>query len=405
MTKFISKPASHSNIAHLADTPLALLGGLSAAQFMRDYWQKKPLLIKQAFPGLKPPMSAATLKKLSKSDDVQSRLIWHDQGQWHLEHGPFDRLPSPQKPNWTLLVQSLDTHDDTASALLHQFNFVPAARLDDLMVSLATEGGGVGPHFDSYDVFLIQAAGKRHWKYGQQQDLSLIPNLPLKILSHFQPQADEILEPGDMLYLPPQAAHDGVSLSSDCMTLSVGFRAPDMATLAQGMLEAAAEQIAAREHGANSPMSDPPLPGPDLSARFRDPRQPATPEPAALPEQLIESSVRAVNRIRFDHALAERFLGCWLTEPNALAVFECDSDSTVLAVGARLTLDRRTRMLYRGNRLFINGELAQLKLNAPLRQLANDRTLVLTKSVLKKLPNELQERLQQWIEDGWIHLH
>ncbi len=384
--------------------PLEMLGGLTATEFMRDYWQKRPLLVKQAFPGLKPPVSTSDLKKLSKRDDVQSRLILQEQGQWQLEHGPLTKLPGANKPDWTLLIQSLDIHDDSASALLHRFNFMPAARLDDLMVSIATQGGGVGPHFDSYDVFLIQAQGQRHWKFGQQKDLSLIGGLPLKILKNFKPQEDAVLEPGDMLYLPPHAAHDGISLSNDCMTLSVGFRAPDMATLAQGMLEAAAEQIAAREHGATSPMADPPLPGVNLSARFCDPGQPAVVEPALLPERLIQACVESVKRLRFDQALASRFLGCWLTEPNPMAVFDPANDPVDLQPGYKLVLDRRTRMLYQGQMFFVNGELAPIKPNALVKKLANDRELTLTPANLSKMPDSVQQCLLDWLDAGWIKI-
>lgn len=388
----------------MTSKPLTMLGGLTAEQFMRDHWQKKPLLVRQAFPGLTPPVSAADLKKLSKQDGVQSRLIYREDDQWQLEHGPFAKLPGAKKPDWTLLIQSLDIHSDAASELLHQFRFVPLARLDDLMASIATKGGGVGPHFDSYDVFLIQAQGQRHWKFGQQTDLSLVDDLPLKILKHFKPEEDAVLDPGDMLYLPPHAAHDGVSLTNDCMTLSVGFRAPDAATLAQGMLEAAAEQIAAREHGAISPMADPPLPGPDLSERFRDPKQNAVNEPASLPQTLVQASLDAVKRLAFDQALAYRFLGCWLTEPNRLAVFEPASHDATLRANRFLVLDRRSRMLYQDQMLFINGELAPLKANSLLKHLANERALYLTESVLKRMPRAVEQCLLDWLDAGWVHL-
>ena len=218
------------------DQPLDLLGGLSPSKFMREYWQRKPLLIKGAFPDFRPPLSTPALKKLSRRDDVESRLVWKEKKIWHMERGPFARLPKPTEPNWSLLVQSVDIHDDDACALMNQFRFVPDARLDDLMISLATVGGGVGPHFDSYDVFLLQAQGRRRWSFGQQKDLTLIEGLSLKILKHFTPDETFVLEPGDMLYLPPQAAHDGVALDNDCMTISIGFRAPDEAALARGML-------------------------------------------------------------------------------------------------------------------------------------------------------------------------
>ncbi|WP_203564656.1 cupin domain-containing protein, partial [Bordetella pseudohinzii] len=297
------------------DQPLALLGGLSPNDFMRRHWQRKPLLIRQAIPGFKPPETLAALKKLARRDDVESRLIWREQGQWQMENGPFARLPKASEPDWTLLVQSVDLHSDAAAELMQRFRFVPDARLDDLMISIASDGGGVGPHFDSYDVFLLQAAGKRRWRYGRQKDLSLQPDLPLKILSRFEPEHEAVLEPGDMLYLPPQAAHDGVALGDDCMTISIGFRAPTQAALARGLLEAAADQAMARIGLLGGPYGEPALPGPRLDGLYRDPGQAATRHPAALPDALVQATLDTLSKLRFDDALAARFLGCWLTEP------------------------------------------------------------------------------------------
>ena len=141
------------------DHPIDLLGGLTPSKFMREYWQRKPLLIKQAFPNFRPPLTATALKKLGRRDDVESRLVWKEKKIWQMERGPFARLPKATEPNWSLLVQSVDIHDDAACALMNQFRFVPDARLDDLMISLASLGGGVGPHFDSYDVFCCKARG------------------------------------------------------------------------------------------------------------------------------------------------------------------------------------------------------------------------------------------------------
>lgn len=207
------------------DHPLPLLGDQSPNDFMRRYWQKKPLLIRQAIPGFKPPVTIAAVKKLARRDDVESRLIWRENGEWQMESGPFARLPKDNEGDWTLLVQSVDLHSDAAAELMQQFRFIPDVRLDDVMISIASHGGGVGPHFDSYDVFLLQAAGEREWRYGRQKDLSLEPDLPLKILSRFEPEAQAVLAPGDMLYLPPQAAHDGIATGDGCMTISIGFRA------------------------------------------------------------------------------------------------------------------------------------------------------------------------------------
>lgn len=389
------------------DKPLTLLGGLSPAQFMKTYWQKKPLLIRQAIPDFKSPVSVAALKKMSKQDEVESRLIQREKDQWQMDCGPFNRLPKASTPDWTLLVQSVDIHNDAACALMNQFRFVPDARLDDLMISLATVGGGVGPHFDSYDVFLLQAHGRRRWQFGQQSDLSLVEGLPLKILSDFVPEQEFVLEPGDMLYLPPQAAHDGVALD-ECMTISIGFRAPDEAALARGMLEAAADQIVARAGLASGPYGEPPLPGPKLDALYRDPKQVATVHPAEIPDGLIQTAVKAVSKIQFNEALAHRFLGCWLTEPNQAAVFDSyedheDNDDEDEPY-THWVLDRRTRMLYRGKQLFINGEVAAVEAESGLKILADERALAGSNPAAKKFSQDAVEALADWLDAGWIHL-
>lgn len=389
------------------DKPLTLLGGLTPAQFMKTYWQKKPLLIRQAIPDFKSPVSVAALKKMSKQDEVESRLIQREKDQWQMDCGPFSRLPKASTPDWTLLVQSVDIHNDAACALMNQFRFVPDARLDDLMISLATVGGGVGPHFDSYDVFLLQAHGRRRWQFGQQSDLSLVEGLPLKILSDFVPEQEFVLEPGDMLYLPPQAAHDGVALD-ECMTISIGFRAPDEAALARGMLEAAADQIVARAGLASGPYGEPPLPGPKLDALYRDPKQVATVHPAEIPDGLIQTAVKAVSKIQFNEALAHRFLGCWLTEPNQAAVFDSyedheDNDDEDEPY-THWVLDRRTRMLYRGKQLFINGEVAAVEAESGLKILADERALAGSNPAAKKFSQDAVEALADWLDAGWIHL-
>jgi 50S ribosomal protein L16 3-hydroxylase len=403
--------------------PLALLGGLTPAQFMKTYWQRKPLVIRQAFASFKPPVSTAALKKMSRRDDVESRLVWREKGQWQMDRGPFARLPKASEPDWSLLVQSVDIQDDAACSLMNQFRFVPDARLDDLMISLATIGGGVGPHFDSYDVFLLQGQGRRRWQISQQRDLTLIPDLSLKILKNFIPEEEFVLEPGDMLYLPPQAAHDGVALDNDCMTISIGFRAPDQAALARGMLEAAADQIVARAGLASGPFGEPPLPGPKLAALYRDAGQQASAHPAEIPDGLIDAAVQAVSKIQFNAALAQRFLGCWLTEPNQAAVFDsdyadADDDRDTMHDGesdneatqgqeapyTHWALDRRTRMLYRGKHLFINGEVAPVIAEAGLKILADARELSGADPAAQKLSPEAVDTLTEWLEAGWIHL-
>lgn len=373
------------------DSPIALLGGLSPAAFMKRHWQRKPLLIRQALPGFVPPVKLAQVRKLARRDDVESRLIWREDDAWQMETGPFARLPAAKESDWTLLVQGVDLHDDATAALMHRFRFIPDARLDDVMISIAGDGGGVGPHFDSYDVFLLQAAGRRRWRIGRQKDLSLDPDAPLKILQDFQPEEEFVLEPGDMLYLPPQVAHDGIAEGPDCMTISIGFRSPSRAELARGMLETAADTLL--ETG-----------GPRLQALYRDPGQPATSTPASLPEALLDEAVKSVQAVRFDHALASRFLGTYLTEPKPGVVFEAPAELDVDLIdewpsGGRLLLDRRTRMLYRDRMLFINGEPVELRAGPLLCSLADQRSL----DCATARPGELErETLQEWLEAGWL---
>ncbi len=191
---------------------LSLLGNITAEQFLKTYWHKKPLLIRNAIASFTPIFSRDALFDLAAQDDVESRLITEHKQQWEMRQGPFDRLPSLKQKTWTLLLQGANYYNDAATDLLNAFRFIPDARLDDLMISFATDGGGVGPHFDSYDVFLLQAHGQRRWRIGAQKDLTLVDGMPLKILKNFNPTEEFVLGPGDMLYLPPQYAHEGVAI-------------------------------------------------------------------------------------------------------------------------------------------------------------------------------------------------
>jgi len=388
------------------DTPLILLGGISPQTFMRRYWQRKPLLIRQAIPDFVPSLSMADVGQLARREEVQSRLIWRDAAGWHMKHGPFRRLPPARQAAWTLLVQSVDLHDDETARLLGQFRFIADARLDDAMISIASDGGGVGPHFDSYDVFLLQAHGRRRWRISGQKDLALHPGLPLKILKDFRQEQEYVLEPGDMLYLPPHIAHDGIALG-DCMTISIGFRAPAMATLARGLLEAAADQIGARAGGDGGIYANPPLPGPALTQVFRDAGAAATSRPARLPDTLVEAALDTLEKIRFDDRLASRFLGQWLTELSPSAIFEPDAHGPDLRAApptsGLLFLDRCTRLMYRGRDLFINGELAPAAPSPALRKLADRRRLDCAGGATRALDATELGMLADWLAEGWLH--
>ena len=320
--------------------PLRLLGGLSPAQFMQRHWQRKPLLVRGAIPDVHPPLPRADLFALAARDDVESRLVEQGEAGWRMRRGPFQRraLPPVTRPGWTLLVQGLDLHVDAAHALLQQFRFVPEARLDDLMVSHATDGGGVGPHFDSYDVFLLQVQGRRRWRYGRQKDLRLQDDVPLKLLARFDPEHDEVLEPGDMLYLPPRYAHDGIA-DGECQTCSIGFRAPSRTGLARDLLQRLADEAGEDEDA-----------GPVL---YRDAGQPAVDAPGLVPADLARFAADAVQRALADRDALPRTLGESLSEPKGNVWFEAGRRPRK---GQGVVLDRRTRMLYDARHVFVNGE-------------------------------------------------
>lgn len=217
-----------------SESPLSLLGGLTASDFLRDHWQRKPLLIRGAFSDFTSPLAPDELAGLACEEGVEARLVEEHgvEGPWQVRHGPFDdaTFASLPKSHWSLLVQAVDHYVPEVAELLECFDFLPRWRLDDIMISYAPDGGSVGPHVDQYDVFLLQANGQRRWQLGGKiaDDAPIIAGIDLRILEHFtvDPDADWVLEPGDMLYLPPGWAHYGVSQSDDCMTISVGFRAP-----------------------------------------------------------------------------------------------------------------------------------------------------------------------------------
>ena len=366
-------------------TPTPLLGGQSPEQFMRQYWQRKPLLVRQALPGIQPPANRSELAALAASEDVESRLVSQFDGKWALKHGPVNKLPPWSKPGWTVLVQGLDLHVPAAQELLAKFRFVPEARLDDLMISYATDGGGVGPHFDSYDVFLIQVHGKRHWRIGRQGHATtgaLRQDVPVKLLADFEPEQEFTLEPGDMLYLPPGWAHDGIALG-ECMTCSVGFRTPWRAELARELLQ----RLMDDESQAYA------------NKMYADPKQPATETPGAIPQQLLDFSRDACERALREPLALERALGEALTEPKPKVFFEMGE---ALPDGAGAVLDRRSRMMYDTAHVFINGESYRAggRDARLMRRLADQRAL--TVKEVAQLSDGARELLDQWAEDGWV---
>lgn len=206
--------------------------------FLSGYWQKKPLLIRNPWASWRNPLDPGELAGLACEDTVEARLVTQDGKSWTVEHGPFPeaRFGTLGPALWTLLVQAVDHHAPDVAALIEPFRFVPNWRIDDVMVSLAADCGGIGPHFDRYDVFLVQGLGRRRWRIGAMCDdtAELLPHDDLRLLASFEAEDEWILEPGDILYVPPGVAHEGVAIGEDCMTYSIGFRAPSRAELIGG---------------------------------------------------------------------------------------------------------------------------------------------------------------------------
>jgi 50S ribosomal protein L16 3-hydroxylase len=366
------------------DEPLALLGGLSPAAFMRRHWQKRPLLVRRALAGAASPLGRAALFELADRDDVESRLVRRDGARWSVRPGPLPRrsLPPLGQPAWTLLVQGVDLHVPAAHELLCRFRFVPDARLDDLMISYASDGGGVGPHLDSYDVFLLQVHGRRRWRIGPVADPTLVEGAPLKILARFDAAQDWLLEPGDMLYLPPRWGHDGVA-QGECMTCSIGFRAPSSAELARDALQRAADAL----DGSGARL-------------YRDPRQGATMHPARVPDALQAFAREAVQRALAAPHVIDRALGEALTEPKPRVWFE---GGAPLPPARGVTLDRRTRMMYDAAHVFLNGEAFRAggRDAALMRRLADERRLAA--AALQRLSGPARELVDEWAAAGWLH--
>lgn len=366
------------------DLSIPLLGGLSPQAFMRRHWQKKPLLIRQALSEGEPVLDRSALFALASAEGVESRLIERRGAHWKLRHGPFTRrqLPPLTRPDWTLLVQGVDLHVEAAHRLMSRFRFAPDVRLDDVMISYATDGGGVGPHFDSYDVFLLQLAGRRRWRVGRMKDAVLQPDMPLKILANFEPEQEWTLEAGDMLYLPPRWAHDGIA-EGECLTASIGFRAPTRDEVGTEVLQRMLDGMDDSQEGV----------------RYRDAAQAATGQPARIPGPLAEFAADSVRRVVADARSLECALGEWLSEPKPQVWFD---PVDALPGRCAVVLDRRTRMLYDDHHVFINGEsfIATGRDATLMRELADRR--VLDAGRVSKLGAEAWELVQSWAFQGWL---
>jgi 50S ribosomal protein L16 3-hydroxylase len=374
---------------------LQQLGGLCADEFLRRHWQKKPLLIRNAFPAFRDPLTKGEVFTLAARDEAESRMVAREGGQWTLRHGPFSRkeLTAKRAEPWTVLVQDTQHFSYEAHELLAAFRFIPHARIDDLMVSYASPGAGVGPHYDSYDVFLIQGSGRRRWRISAQADLRLQPGLPLKILAKFRPEQEYLLEKGDALYLPPGYAHDGIA-EGDCLTWSVGFRAPTQQELATAYLDYLRDHVS-------------------LTGTYRDPDLTATEHAGQMDSTLLNRFSAMLDAVQVacgDRMLRSTFLGHYLTEPKSHVFFDAPEPalgSAKFCTAIRrlgVELDLKTRFLYQRDKFFINGtafdvgkpDAALFRKLADLRMLDADEIARSSKTALGPLLRAYQ--------NGYLHV-
>ena len=378
---------------HLA--PLKALGGISVRRFLSHYWQQQPLLARQAFAHGSEfaPLSNKEILQLATYEEAESRVIVSQGRTWSLEHGPFARKDfdalrkaaqaGPAK--WTVLVQDTQHFSHEAHDLLQHFAFLPYSRIDDLMVSYASKGGGVGPHFDSYDVFLLQGSGRRRWQISAQRDQTLLPGMPLKILKHFKAEQEWVLDEGDMLYLPPGFAHNGIAESDDCVTWSIGFRAPTYQELLDAYLDDLRDTLT-------------------VGGRYADRQRSAVTQPARIDSTLrndwsesLRSSIGGALR----PASLAHFVGRYLTQPKSHVEFAPPERRTSAAVFCRralqhgIRLDLRSRMMFDATQFYLNG-----------RALAFGDGLTATqRSVLKTLANTRAVAAADLEEGLLLHLH
>ena len=328
------------------------LGSVAVDQFLADYWQRRPLLIRQAIPGYQSPIDANELSGLALENSVESRLVFerHPDGPWHVDHGPFSeqRLQSLPVAGWTLLIQAVDHWVPAIELLRRRFEFLPAWRIDDVMASVAPPGSSVGPHFDYYDGFLLQAQGRRRWQLGQRCDANTptLADTPLSILEDFKPRQEWVLEPGDMLYIPPGLAHWGVAVD-DCITLSIGFRAPAESECLMALVERAIDTLPAQR-------------------RYVDPALSASVRPGQIPEAAIDALRQMVTRLADDRELLSDCFGALMTEPKYpdpedVKGAEPEGWRKWLAAGGSLRRHPGARFAFQtgpaGARLYVNGNV------------------------------------------------
>jgi 50S ribosomal protein L16 3-hydroxylase len=373
------------------------LGALSPATFLRRHWQKRPLLVRQALPGFAGLIGRDAFLRLATRPDARSRLIIQHprrgpRARWERHDGPFGALDAGMLPksHWTLLVNGVESLVPGGWELLRAFSFIPAARTDDLMVSYATGGGSVGPHDDRYDVFLLQGPGRRRWQVSRQSDRATDPHAAIKVLKSFVPEDEWLLEPGDMLYLPPGVAHLGVA-EGPCFTYSIGFLAPSHGELLQSFLEYLGAALGAQA---------------DPDALYEDPDLTPAKRPFELGDAMIARVAAVLKDVAWDRGLVADFLARFLTRPRPQALFPAPRRPITREAFARrmrargtLALALPARGLVRGNRLYLNGE-AYAPARAAMRPLAD---LLAARSLPLPLPRAAAgERTLAMLYDWYV---
>ncbi|UCB53999.1 MAG: cupin domain-containing protein [Thiotrichales bacterium] len=369
-----------TNRQKISDSPChpPFPGELTAETFLQEYWQKKPLLVRNAFPDIRSPLTADELAGLACDEDTNARIVFeqHEQGHWHVIHGPLNEDDFSDLPdkNWTLLVTDVEKHVPEARQLIDRFRFIPDWRIDDLMVSYAPEGGSVGPHTDAYDVFLIQTQGQRRWMINSEFDDACIEGTELRILERFTAAEDWILEPGDMLYLPPNIAHHGVALN-ECMTCSVGFRAPSYA----GLVSEFAETIAADL---------------DAESRYQDPDLVCQVSPAEISRRALGTiKSRIAERLTIEDDRFVRWFGEYSSEPRAgIHPFPPERTlSTYPELTASLTADKFITQSPASRFLFVDQDDSALLF-------VDGRSYVTSQAFARSVADNRSIRAQQLIE-------
>jgi 50S ribosomal protein L16 3-hydroxylase len=362
--------------------------GLSPAAFLRRHWQREPLLVRAALPSFKGIVDRRALFSLATRPDVTSRLVI-DHGprrarRWERHDGPFAGLSEKVLPEsrWTLLVHGIESLVPGGWELLRAFDFLPAARIDDLMVSYAAPGGSVGPHDDRYDVFLLQGRGRRRWSIARGGDRALDPRAGVKVLARFEAEEEHVLAPGDMLYVPPGVAHHGVAEEA-CFTYSIGFLAPAEKDLVPAFLTWAAGALEL-----------------DEQALYRDPGLVPARDALTVPSRMVEWARAVLDRAvlrRLDRRLMEDFLGCFLTRPRPSVRF---TPGRKWARARRVSLALPTRALWQDERLYLNGRAYALPATKrrALDPLVRKRTMPWPPRA------DLDELLAEWLREGWIEL-